>query len=285
MPKKRTPKTTVATTNKPIGDDLPSYLTGDEKVGLDGMGTVDLVVPRIKLLQGTSNELDTFDDAKRGNFWHNVMDLSLGDTFKFVVCRTAKRYTLLAPIGDTRVVLARAIDGVHWQPKKGEFKVKPKWSPNDVIWKLAETVEESGLHLFGSSIPGDPDSNPAAVMSYDYLSLLPDHLELGVVVISAARSQVRVVKRQLNSKIEMFANRNVPMQALVFQLTAVKENGEEGDFFNYQIAMAGHTEEALFKRALDVRDRFNDFQGQGSEFEQESSAEGDTEERAKAKGI
>lgn len=264
---------------------LPSYLTGKEKVGLDGMGTADLVVPRVKLLQGLSAELDTFDAAKRGHFWHNVMDLNLGESLRFVICRTAKRYTLLAPIGDGRTVLARAVDGVHWQPKEGEFKVKPKKAPNEVIWKLAPTVEQSGLAEFGSSIPGDPDSNPAAVMSYDYLSLLPDHPELGVVVISAARSQVRIVKRQLNSKIEMFANRNIPMQALVFQLGVIKETGEEGDFFNYQVAMAGHAEEAIYKQALEVRERFDDFQGEGSEFESEGTPGGGTEDQAKAKGI
>ncbi len=275
----------TAVAKKNTGGGLPSYLTGKEKVGLDGMGTADLVVPRVKLLQGLSAELDTFDTAKRGHFWHNVMDINLGDSLKFVICRTAKRYTLLAPIGDGRVVLARAPDGVHWQPKEGTFKVKPKGSTNEVEWKLAPTVEESGLHLFGSSIPGNPDSNPAAVMSYDYLSLLPDHPELGVVVISAARSQVRVVKRQLNSKIEMFANRNIPMQSLVFQLGVIKETGEEGDFFNYQVAMAGYAGEAMFEQALAVRERFSDFQGEGSEFEAEGSKGGDTESRAKTKGI
>lgn len=239
---------------------LPSYLKEykGEVSGLKSMDSSDIVIPRIKLLQGTSQEVETYDNAKAGIYWHNMADEPIGSEFDFVVVADAKRYLLVAPINDSRGVLARCDDCVHWVPEQGEFQIKLKNIKNPVTWKLAPTLEESGLHKWGTSNPDDEDSPPAATLFYQYLVVLPDFPHLSPVMLSLTRSQIKAAKRQLNSKIKMQTDAGVPMQALKFKATVVTETGEEGDYYNYQFRSAGFVDEKTFNYASDLAGKFKD---------------------------
>jgi len=254
---------------------VPAHLQNTSRgTNLQGMDSDDFIVPRIKLLQGISPEVEAFDEAKSGEFWLNVLDISLGERIRFIPINNRKRYLLLPPIGDDRGVLARADDGRTWNTL-GTWSIKLKNVRQPVDWVIDDLdVRRSGLAAFGTSNPDDPDSNPAATLFYEYLVWLPDVPELKTpVLLSLARSQAKKA-RDLNGKIE-FAG--VPMQGLVFEGVAVTENGAEGPYNNYQFARAGFTTEEQFNMACLFEERFRgvDYEGKGDVAAEETGATGD----------
>ena len=119
--------------------DKPSYLAALEKGGParndDNFDQSDVVVPRVKLLQGLSKECETFDDAKAGVFWHTGFDEALGKELDFVVCSRKKKYLLVAPLEDGQGILARAEDFVTWD-RLGSWEVKLPKQKNPVTWAI-----------------------------------------------------------------------------------------------------------------------------------------------------
>src|SRR6185295_10824771 len=151
----------------PIADKntIPAHLQKGKQSQLGNIDQSDLIIPRIKLLQSVSPEVTAFDAAKPGIFWHGIAQEPLGNELPFIPIVLRKSYVLWAPRNDERGILARARDGIHWDVKEGEFKVRPKNYHEDVIYKMAPTVAQSGLDKFGTSIPTNPQSAPAASLT------------------------------------------------------------------------------------------------------------------------
>lgn len=218
------------------------------------MGSEDLIIPRIKLLQAINPEVTAFDAAKPGHFWHNVMNMDLGAELRFIPVLARKHYILFAPRGDTRTVLARAVDGVHWSPANEEFEIKLKGVPKPVKWKTANTVAASKLGEFGSSNPGDPQSPPAATLIYEYLAYLPDFQELSPVLICLARSGIKK-GRGLNAKMEMRSMR-VPQFAQVYTAKVTEEQSSDGPYFGWDFVSSGEATQDDFEIAQSLSTKF-----------------------------
>jgi hypothetical protein len=234
---------------------LPAYLQ-DYKGPMRNstMGSEDLIIPRIKLLQAINPEVTAFDDAKPGHFWHNVMNSDLGEELRFIPILARKHYILFAPRGDSRTVLARAFDGVHWQPANEEFEVKIKGVPKPVKWKTATTVAASKLSEFGSSNPGDPQSPPAATLIYEYLAYLPDFPDVSPVLICLARSGIKK-GRSLNAKMEM-RSMKVPQFAQVYTAKVTEEQSPEGSYFGWDFVSSGEATQDDFEIASTLAAKF-----------------------------
>ncbi len=236
-------------------DQLPDYLRGTTYKNTDNFDSSDVVIPRIKLLQGLSGEIELYPGiARQGEFWHTGLDISLGPQFVFVIADRRKKYLLQAPIADGQGILARADDAKTWD-RLGDWQVKIKGQKNPVPWAIkSEDVEESGLAAWGSSIPGDEDSPPAATLFYDYLVFLPDRMDLGPAVVSLARSQVKKAKKGLNDKIKLQADSGKPMQSLLFKASSVDDSADGQDFKNWQFSSAGFLQtKAIFDLAMEHR--------------------------------
>lgn len=245
---------------------VPAYLQGTNGgSSLAGIGRDDIALPSIRLLQSTSEQPRSFDDARPGIFWHTGFDMPLGTSLDFIICANRKKYMLMAPINDTRGVLARAEDGVNWVPPRGEFEVKLKGVKNPIKWKLAPTVAESGLAEYGSSNPDDPDSPPAAVLMYEHLVILPEFPELGPAFFTQARSQIKQVRRQLYPKIALHNNAGRPMQALRFTAQVIEQQGDEGPFYNVSFRSNGWATEEEFKTAVGLHEKFGTMRAKDEE--------------------
>jgi len=257
--KPETPSTSVA-----VLDEKPSYLAALEAKGpaqtRDNFDHSDIVVPRIKLLQALSAEVEAFDNAKSGNFWHTGFDMSLGDAVDFVVCSRRKKYLLVAPMEDGQGILARSEDFISWD-RTGEWKVKIKGVREPVVWKIGhENVIKSGLDQWGTFNPDDEGSPPAATMFYEYLVLLPNHLDLGPAVLSITRSAIRKARKGLNDKIKLHAGAGRPMQSLVFRMTPVDDKNPDGQGYkNFQFTANGFASEDLYKQALELETALQDY--------------------------
>lgn len=246
-------KTDVAVATK-SDDQLPDFLKGKNFTNDDNFDSSDVVIPRIKLLQGISPEIASFDNAKIGDFWHTGLDEPLGANFKFVIADRRKKYLLSAPMEDGQGVLARADDAKNWD-RLGKWTVKMKGVKNPITWEIKSlNLEESGLTNWGTSNPEDDDSAPAATLFYDYLVFLPDHLNLGPAVISLTRSSIRKAKKGLNDKINIHKSNGRPMQAVLFEAASMDDQNDIGPFKNWQFKPAGFVQtEGLFNLAMEHR--------------------------------
>ncbi len=243
-------KTDVAT----VDEKLPSYLKDVDMPasGSDNFDSSDVYLPRIKLLQGLSGELETFDNAKKGHFWHTGLDLDLGEEIRFVIADRRKKYLLAAPINDGQGVLARADDAKTWD-RTGEWRVKLKDIKQPVDWKIEDRdVIKSGLTQWGTWNPADEDSPPAATLFYDYLVFLPDRLDLGPAIISLARSQIKMAKKGLNDKIKFQIQNGRPMQSCIFNAKSIDDSADGQDFKNWQFVSGGFVQDkSLYDMAVE----------------------------------
>lgn len=267
-------KTDITTT---IDNTLPSYLQGQEhQIDKDNFDASDVVLPQIKLLQGTSAQCTDFEKAQPGIFWHTGMDVPLGEEINFTIISRKKKYLLQAPLDDGQGILARAEDAETWD-REGEWtvqvdkKTKAKW----VIDNL--NVEKSGLTAWGTFDPEDENSPPAATLFYEYLVILNDHLDLGPAVISTARSQIKQAKKGLNTKIDFHQNAGRPMQALVFTGKPITENGDAGDYFNWNFASGGFAPEEVFNSAMKFKDTLTEYKVQDEGNQDEAKPQDDGE--------
>src|SRR6187399_638615 len=155
----------VATREEQLPDYLKEMVGKQERLG--NLDETDRIVPRLLLLQALSPEVTAYENAKAGSFWHNTRRENLGAIVKGVFITVRKSIILWAPRGDDRLMLARSNDCIHRDNPNMEFQVKPKGASKPIVWNTRGNVRESGLLEFGSSIPGDSRSNPAASLTYN----------------------------------------------------------------------------------------------------------------------
>jgi hypothetical protein len=227
---------------------LPSHLAQYKKASIGNVDSSDRIIPRIKLIQAISPELESFDSAKAGQFWHTIAQENLGPSLKAIPIVIRKSFILWAPRSDDRGILARAMDGIHWDPPNAEFTVKPKGSPQQVTYRTRNTVAESGLDQFGTSIPGDPNSPPAASLTYNMMWLLVDYPELSPSIIINTRSSIKPMQ-QLLSRID---SKPVPHYCQVYEIGTVQQRGAEGPYFNFTYTGQGFADQqqATYASAL-----------------------------------
>jgi|KBSSwiStaDraftv2_1062776.scaffolds.fasta_scaffold127782_2 hypothetical protein len=232
---------------------LPAHLAQYEKAKIGNVDSSDRIIPRIKLMQAISPELVDFPEAKAGQFWHTIAQQNLGPTLKGVPIVISKSYVLWAPRNDDRGILARAMDGIHWNPANAEFSVKPKGSPNTVTYHTKNTVAESRLDQFGTSIPGDPNSPPAASLTYNMMWYLPDFPDLSPSIVINTRSSVKPMQ-QLLSRIDA---KPAPHYVQMYTIGSVQQKGAEGPYFNFTYTGAGFADEETAAICSDMYERFS----------------------------
>ncbi len=256
---------------------LPAHLQGHTKQHRVGnIDRSDLIIPRVKLLQGISEELTTFDAAKSGEFWHSIAAESLGTEIKAVPILLRKTYVLWSPRNDDRGILARAVDGLHWDLPGAEFTVKPKGHPADIKYKLGNTVHDKGpdgepaLSEFGSGIPGDPNSKPAAALTYEFLWWFPEFKNFSPSMIINTRSSVKPARMLIN-QIDM---RPVEHYAQQYIIGRVQEKGDEGPYWNYKYTPAGYAAEEDYGSAMALFNTYSGVDFKASDERDDSGAEG-----------
>jgi hypothetical protein len=233
---------------------VPAHLQGYVKGKIGNVDSSDRIIPRIKLIQAISPELQDFaDQAKAGQFWHTIAQENMGPVLKAIPIVIRKSYILWAPRSDDRGILARAMDGVHWDPPDAEFTVKPKGSAKSVVYNTKKTVAESKLDQFGTSIPGDQNSPPAASLTYNMMWYLVDYPELSPSVIINTRSSIKPMQ-QLLSRID---SKPVPHYCQVYNIGSVQQKGAEGPYFNFAYTGAGFADEDQAKYCAEMYEQFS----------------------------
>lgn len=216
----------------------PEFMRGDLGAGRENIRQQDIEVPRLKLIQGISPELQEYNELRAGNFLHTASEVIFDEPFLAVPIFMDVRYMLWRPRDDGGGILARADDGEHWSPANTEFTVKldRKDGGKTVAWRTAKTVRESGLAEWGSMDIDNPKSPPAATLMYNFLLAFPEMPELMPAVMTFQRSSVRM-GRKFNSKL---VSTRDPIFGLVFRIGSfIDTNGQGQDFFNIQTSGYG----------------------------------------------
>ena len=223
---------------------LPAHLQG--KVKVSNWGEIDprqRMLPRIKLLQATSPEcVDYPGQAKAGEFWHTTLTESLGSEFIGVPIMRRQTYNLWAPRspGEDRGILARARDFIHWEPSEGEFNVRFPMNPKTYTWVLKRTVKESGLAEFGSSRYDDPNSPPAAALTFEVLWFLPEWNTLALTLnTKSGVKEARKLFAMVDARpLSPFYQR--------YKIVAVQNRGPTGEaYYGYKYRGDGYTDPEL----------------------------------------
>ncbi len=236
-----------------VNNALPAHLAQYQKGKIGNVDSTDRIIPRIKLIQAISPELNDHENAKAGQFWHTIAQENLGPIIRGIPIIIRKSYVLWAPRSDDRGILARAMDAIHWEPADAEFTVKPKGSPQQVTYRTKKTVAESKLDQFGTSIPGDPNSPPAASLTYNMMWFLVDYPELSPSVIINTRSSIKPMPGLL-SRID---SKPVPHFCQVYDIGSVQQKGAEGPYFNYTYTGQGFTDAVLSERCHNLFEQFS----------------------------
>src|SRR3990167_1606151 len=211
-------------------DSMPEFMKGEQGRGTEMVDPRDLELPRLKLLQDLSDEPKTFDGAKPGMLWHTVLERAVQLPVHITPVFVDTRYILWRPRHMGGGILARSDDGRRWSPKKG--------SEDEVVWRLASTVDASGLANWGSYDPRNPNSPPAAtkIIAVVAVILEPEYREMSPVVIAHQRSQIKVARR-LVTKIRMS---RAPAYGQVHRVESVQDQNNEGQkFFNFRYTASG----------------------------------------------
>lgn len=214
--------------------ELPEHMKGLAGAGTEALTPADMEVPRIKLLQGLSPEVQE-GGFKANVFYHTVADDELGTEVAIVPVYVDQSYMLWRPRKSGGGILARALDGIHWNPPSGSFDVKLD-TGKTVTWKLAPTVAKSNLAEWGSSDPSDPNSPPAATRMYNIVVMLPDlPPEFSPAVITLQRSAIKVARKFIG-KLKIT---NAPSFGQRFIMSGFKDNSPAGEFYNFKFTADG----------------------------------------------
>jgi len=239
---------------------LPAFLQEYKgRTYAEDIDNEDVTIPRVKLAQGLTPEVKA-GTVLDGALFLNIDGTVLADPEKplrFIPVAKSKEFILWNPQRGEGI-LARARPVQHggrtryeWDKKDSAFEVKFKDGPK-VTWNTKTYVDENGMDKWGSRIPGDDDSGPAATAHFNYVVVLPDHGNM-VAALSLSRSQVKRAK-DLNA---LFKMGDLPFFARFFEVQTTPEKNDDGDYFNYKFVPAGTLEDAnTFTHAKALHDGF-----------------------------
>jgi hypothetical protein len=241
---------------------VPTFFKGKEGAGTENIATKDMEMPRIRLIQGTDEELiAAHDGMKIGDFFQTLAETNLGPELDIVPLHISKRVVLWRPRPpiDAGGILARADDAVHWQPADKEFTVKIDKKGHTVTWKTAKTVDESGLLEWGTYDPEDDNSQPAATLCHVFVVALPAYPELSPCVLMLQRSAIKSA-RKLLGKVNIIGGQ-APIYGQVYKMGSVGEANSAGQKYrNYTFMANGFVQD---------EDEFKAYEGLHEQFKKD----------------
>jgi hypothetical protein len=233
-------------------------------VGTENIDSGDVNIPRLKLAQSMTPEVKD-RIVQDGDLFHSITKeviIAVGSSGLVVPVVYQKEFILWRDRSDGGGIFARAHREVQndgtvryaWDKPNSVFTTKIKGAVK-VEWKTKHYIDEDGLSEFGTMVPGDRESPPAATAHFNYVMYLPDRGDM--VAVSFARSAAKRAK-DLNAMLKMGG---APIFMRQFALSTIPDQNEAGDkFFNYSIVPAGFIQDRdlflrLQKMHMEMRDR------------------------------
>ena len=178
--------------SKPTQLVIPEFMRGDAGRGLENMDSSDIETPRLLLLHAVSPQVNDYENARPGTYWHNMINEPVGDAkngFEGVILYVDKRAILWRPRPpiDTGGILARSDDLRVWNPSNATFTVKAAGG-GTIEYRTKRSVTESRLLEWGTADPNNPTSGPAATLMINTVLIFPEYPHIPPAVFTFSRS-------------------------------------------------------------------------------------------------
>lgn len=243
------------------------------------IGVEDMKRPNLRLLQDLSPEVKDLG-MDPGQFYVDVLGIPLGNEVTFTVIGLRKRFILWNPQRNVEpMIFATSSDGISWDPdyRTGEDTAHKTFEAviknvGKIKWETKGSVAESGLAEFGSSVPSDKRSKPAAAKTWDVLMYLhlPDE-ELLPVGMSLSRSKVDAGDRLST----ICFGTSLDPRRLKLKFKAVRAKGDDGEYYNISTPIrAGHLDDDTFMKMVELSKRFEKFSVDAEAGERDSAPRG-----------
>jgi hypothetical protein len=205
--------------------------------GTENFGQEDVNIPRLKLLQDLSPEVKD-GIGEPGDLLHSITKTIIakkGERLKFIPVAGDKQFILWRDRNDGGGIFARANrvvtpDGVRymWDKQNQTFEHKITQAKVPVKWTTKRFIEEDGLSEFGTSMPGNAESGPAATLHYNYVIMLP---ELGYQMVAISLS--RTAAKRARDLIAILKMGHAPQWARILELATVLERKDNNSWYNW----------------------------------------------------
>ncbi len=218
----------------------PSYLDNYRDEQRLDISKDDILMPRLKLAQAMSDEVKD-KKCEEGDFLHNITGQVLckaGKSIRVIVIAYSKEFILWYDRkGPSDGIAARARKVITPEGARYAWNV-PGAVIEDKIggvapvkYTLGKYIEDDGLGEWGSQIPDDENSPPAATAHSNYIICLPD-LGNQLIAISLSRSADSVA-RQFNTLLKMG---DVPEFARIYNMSSFEDQHGDNRFANWQFS-------------------------------------------------
>jgi len=203
-----------------MSDTLPDYMKQGNR-GAENVGTDDMIIPRIELIQALSpvrkkTDASYIEGAEEGMLYNNVTRVLYGETVTVVPVYYTKQFLVWKD---------RKLGGGGSNGFRGAFPTEA--AARDAIAALAE----EGLEVADTA---------------QHFVLVQNGEDWQEAVISMAKSKIKVSKRW-NSLIRMT---NTDSFSRAYKLSATTEtNARNESYFNFNITPLGFVPKALYDRA------------------------------------
>jgi len=220
---------------------LPATASKYAGMGQDTIDSDDIYMPRLKLGQDMS-PLVKEKQIDVGDLYNSITGEVLckaGDVIPVIPIMHSKEYILWDDRkGDDRGILARAIrtkmpDGAvryKWDKPNTEFEVKVD-GKTKVKYKTAQYIDEDNLNTWGTQIPGNSDSPPAAGESQNYILALPEK-DYELIAVSLSKTGVSVAKK-FNTNLKFGKSAIFERQ---YKLGSFEDNRGDDRFMNFSFS-------------------------------------------------
>lgn len=233
------PKSTAVSTETQGGavvlvqDQVPDYLqqhaVGKGR-GSENVGTEDLVIPRLEIVQSSSPCLIEKDPAY-------IKGAQPGMLFNSVTRHLYGKAVTVVPVFYTKQHLV-------WRDRKEAERLK---LPQQGFFGAFNTVEEAEAKR---QAEGGEKQAIVVIDTPQHLVLCVDHetSEVSEVMLPMPRTKAKI-SRQFNSMIKLAGGDRF---ARAYEVQTKQESNSKGTFYNFAVIQKGYPSKSLFKRAEEL---------------------------------
>lgn len=190
--------------------------------GYGNISHEDLVVPRLKLLQGMSPECKPDGGSHPQGMWfHSTEGKTIGRSLQIVSLGVKKTVELWAPRGsqeENEGILARSSDGVNWDRGYANKEIVIHFDDRREVWRTKGSVAESGFTRFRDG------RAPIAGFTYRLALFLPEYPQYPASLYLAQKTATQPVL-DLNGRVHSRYLGGTPFYQQAYQMEAVVRKG------------------------------------------------------------
>ena len=189
---------------------VPAFMQDAGDMGVDSIGTEDVVTPRIKIAQKMSQAKDQNDKLRDGQLYHSLEFTSFGNDVEVFALLTYKTKIWFS---DSQTLVGYE----YFDKKSGNY--------NRYGLEMDAIMADKARYAEGSD-------------TYNYMMILATELEAGIangtmpnIYIYSASSASSKAAKQLNGKLKMNATRRIPIYLQFISFGTIKQSFDKGDAF------------------------------------------------------